>query len=92
MPRAASSHNYVIGDHHITRTALTLHTAIHQSYNETGRFVIPHSGMDVIHTVDGTYTDAAGHIIPCPNSKWYSASFSQYGIKDFAWAVACQLA
>ena len=43
MPKARSDNNYVIGDRHITRTALTLHTAVLQSYNELGRFVIPHS-------------------------------------------------
>ena len=48
MPKAASSNNYIIGDHHITRTALTLHTAVPQSYNELGHFVVPHSGMDVV--------------------------------------------
>ena len=48
--------------------------------------------MDVIHTVDGTYTNVNGMIIPRRNSKWYSALFSQYGVEDFAWAVACQSA
>ena len=62
MPRARSDNNYVIGDRHITRTALTLHTAVPQSYNELGRFVVPHSGMDVIHKVDGTMVDVRGRI------------------------------
>ena len=69
MPKARSDNNYVIGDRHITRTALTLHTAVPQSYNKLGRFVVPYSGMDVIHTVDGTYADVNGKIIPRPNSK-----------------------
>ena len=92
MPRACSDNNYVIGDRHITRTALTLHTAVPQSYNELGWFVVPHSGMDVIHTVDGTMVDILGRIVPRPHSKWYSASFNQYGVEDFAWASACQSA
>ena len=92
MPKARSDNNYVIGDHHITRTTLTLHTAVLQSYNELGRFVIPHSGMDVIHTVNGTYSDVNSRIVPCPNAKWYAASFNQYRVKDFAWATACQSA
>ena len=92
MPKAASPNNYVVGDCHITRTALTLHTAVPQSYNELGRFVVPHSGMDVIHTVDGTYANVNSRIVPRPNSKWYAASFSQYRVEDFAWAAACQLA
>ena len=61
MPKAASQNNYVIGDHHITRTALTLHTAVPQSYNELGQFVVPHSRMDVIHTIDGV---KVGEVIP----------------------------
>ena len=64
MPRARSDNNYVIGDRHITRTALTLHTAVPQSYNKLGHFVVPHSGMDVIHTVDGTMVDVQGKIVP----------------------------
>ena len=92
MPRARSDSNYVIGDRHITRTALTLHTAVPQSYNELGRFVVPHSGMDVIHTVDGTMVDVWGHIVPRPHAKWYTASFNQYRVEDFAWATACQSA
>ena len=92
MPRARSDNNYVIGDHHITRTTLTLHTAVPQSYNELGCFVVPHSGSDVIHTVDGTCSDVNGRTIPRPNAKWYATSFKQYRIKDFAWAATCQLA
>ena len=92
MPQARSDNNYVIGDCHITRTALTLHTAVPQSYNELGRFVVPHSGMDVIHTVDRTMVDVRGQIVPRPHSKWYAASFNQYGVEDFAWATACQSA
>src|ERR1700743_322817 len=92
MPKARSSNNYVIGDRHITRTALTLHTAVPQSYNELGRFVVPHSGMDVIQKVDGTMTECCGQIVPRPNAKWYAESFNQYGVEDFAWATACQSA
>ena len=92
MPRARSDSNYVIGDRHITRTALTLHTAVPQSYNELGRFVVPHSAMDIIHKVDGTMVDVRGNIVPRPNSKWYAESFNQYGVEDFAWATACQSA
>ena len=69
MPKARSDNNYVIGDCHITRTTLTLHTAVPQSYNELGYFVVLHSGMDVIHTVDGTMADVNGRIVPCPHSK-----------------------
>ena len=54
--------------------------------------MVPHSGMDVIHTVDGTYTNVQGQIMPRPNAKWYAASFSQYGVEDFAWVMACQSA
>ena len=90
MPKAASSNNYIIGDRHITRTALTLHTTVPQSYNELGHFVVPHSGMDIINTVNGTCTDVNGIVIPRPSTKWYATSFAQYGIEDFAWATTCQ--
>ena len=48
--------------------------------------------IEVIHTVDSTYTMVNGTIAPHPNLKWYSNSFLNYGIKDWSWAAACQLA
>ena len=91
MPCATSTNNHIIGNCHIMRSTLTLHTAVPQLYNALHPMHIP-SGIDVIHTIDGTYTLVDGTITPHPNSKWYSNSFSHYRIEDWSWAVACQSA
>ena len=91
MPRAVSTHNYVISNRHIMRTALVLHDAVPQLYNALHLMHVP-SGMDVIHAINGTYTHPDGTFAPIPNSKWYSNSFQNYGIEDWAWVTACQSA
>ena len=90
MPHAASTNNYIVGNHHITRTVLTLHTAVPQSYNILHRMHVL-LGIDVIHAVNGTYTMVNSTIAPCPNLEWYSNSFLSYGIEDWSWVAVCQL-